>query len=139
MCTQQKVHFTLFRSTLAQEMENEDLLRIDPAFTIPEGGTIYDFCWYPLMRSQAPETCFFLSSSARRPVHMWDAFTGNLKASYTCLNNVHETANVYSVAFDTTGTKFALLVCLFVLEYFVDWIRKFTFLIQHYRAKACHA
>jgi len=31
---------------------------LKPAVTVKEGGTVYDYCWYPLMSSWDPPTCW---------------------------------------------------------------------------------
>jgi len=59
-----------------------------PAFTVKEGGLIYDACWYPFMNSWDPITCCFLSASRESPVHLWDAFTGQLRATYQPYNQL---------------------------------------------------
>lgn len=59
-----------------------------PALSIKEGGTVYDTCWYPHMNSWKPETCCFLSASQESPVHMWDAFNGELRATYRAYNQL---------------------------------------------------
>lgn len=45
---------------------------------IKEGEVIYDMCWYPAMNSQDPGSCCVLSSSRDHPVHLWDAYTGEV-------------------------------------------------------------
>lgn len=44
-----------------------------------EGGTVYDFAWYPFMNSSVPESCIFISTSRDHPVHMWDAYNGQVR------------------------------------------------------------
>ncbi len=59
----------------------------ESAVHIKEGGLIYDYCWFPYMNSYADlATCCFLSTSQGSPVHLWDAFTGQLKSSYRAYN-----------------------------------------------------
>lgn len=57
-----------------------------PVFNIKDGGVVYDSSWYPLMNSWQPETCCFISTSKETPVHLWDAFTGQLRATYRAYN-----------------------------------------------------
>jgi len=56
------------------------------ALTIKEGDLIYDTCWYPFMNSWEPTSCCFLSTSKESPTHLWDAFTGELRATYRGYN-----------------------------------------------------
>lgn len=58
------------------------------ALTIKEGGLIYDTCWYPFMNSWEPATCCFLSTSRESPIHLWDAFNGELRATYRAYNQL---------------------------------------------------
>lgn len=68
-----------------------------PVLRMKEAELIYDYCWYPKMSSNDPDTCLFASSSTDNPIHVWDAFTGQIRctfktynfavgASYTCLH-----------------------------------------------------
>ena len=85
------------------------LLELPPSLDAPislrcavrahEGETIYDSAWYPLMNSNNPETCLFASCSRGHPIHLWDAFTGKLTASYTALKNVAELDAALALAF----------------------------------------
>jgi hypothetical protein len=45
-----------------------------------EGASIYDFQWYPYMNSNDTGTCIFISSSKDQPIHMWDAYTGEVSS-----------------------------------------------------------
>ncbi|XP_049852930.1 telomerase Cajal body protein 1-like isoform X2 [Schistocerca gregaria] len=46
-----------------------------------------------------------VSTSKDNPVHMWDAFTGELRCSYRCFNQMDEIVTPHCVSFDTTGEK----------------------------------
>ncbi|ETV85896.1 hypothetical protein, variant 2 [Aphanomyces astaci] len=70
-----------------------------------EGGTVYDFQWYPYMNSEDPATCVFITTSHAHPVHLWDAYTGALRASYRAYDHLDELTSAYSVAFNGTGDK----------------------------------
>mmetsp|Transcript_23969 Transcript_23969/g.44474 ORF Transcript_23969/g.44474 Transcript_23969/m.44474 type:complete len:437 (+) Transcript_23969:1-1311(+) len=69
-----------------------------------EGECIYDFTWYPLMNSADPSTCCFVSASRGKPVHLWDAYNGGLRASYLLINELDESANALSTSFSPDGT-----------------------------------
>lgn len=58
------------------------------ALTVKEGGLLYDTCWYPYMNAWDPSTCCFLSTSKESPVHLWDAITGELRATYRAYNQL---------------------------------------------------
>ncbi|RLN89188.1 hypothetical protein BBJ28_00010468 [Nothophytophthora sp. Chile5] len=70
-----------------------------------EGGTVYDYAWYPFMSSANPSSCIFVSTSRDHPVHLWDAYTGALRASYRAFDHLDELASAQSVAFNATGDK----------------------------------
>lgn len=59
-----------------------------PTLTVKEGGLIYDAYWYPFMNSWDPVTCCFLTASQESPIHLWDAFTGMLRATYRPYNQL---------------------------------------------------
>ncbi|KAG8229176.1 hypothetical protein J437_LFUL009893 [Ladona fulva] len=61
-----------------------------------EGGLIYDYCWYPPI---------LISTSKDSPVHLWNAYTGNLCGSYIPTNQMEEIVSAYSVAFSYSGDK----------------------------------
>ncbi|ELU01042.1 hypothetical protein CAPTEDRAFT_167179 [Capitella teleta] len=77
---------------------------------VKEGETVYDYAWYPLMSSADPDSCFFVSACRDHPVHMWDAHTGLLRASYRPYDHLDELASPYSLAFSPNGKR---LLCGF--------------------------
>ncbi|CAH2011077.1 unnamed protein product [Acanthoscelides obtectus] len=76
---------------------------LSPAVSVPEGGLIYDYCWYPGMNSANPATCCWASSSHAGPIHLWDAFTGDLRCTYRGYNAVDEVEPAMSVSFSADG------------------------------------
>lgn len=62
--------------------------KFSAALAVKEGGLIYDTCWYPFMNSWEPATCCFLSTSRESPIHLWDAFNGELRATYRAYNQL---------------------------------------------------
>ncbi|XP_034020450.1 telomerase Cajal body protein 1 [Thalassophryne amazonica] len=83
-----------------------DLLpEMSPALRMAEGDTIYDYCWYPKMSSLDPHTCFIASSSRDNPVHVWDAFYGEVRASFRPYNHLDELTAAHSLCFSPDGTQ----------------------------------
>ncbi|CAN0065207.1 unnamed protein product, partial [Ectocarpus fasciculatus] len=76
-----------------------------PCLYSVEGETVYDFAWYPHMSSSEPATSVFVSTSRDHPLHMWDAFTGNLRATYRAYDHLDEVVAANSVCFNTAGDK----------------------------------
>lgn len=72
---------------------------------MPEGGPVYDYCWYPFMNSALPETCCFLSSRQHEPLQLWDAFDGKLRCTYRGYNAVDEVDTALSVCFSLDGSQ----------------------------------
>jgi len=75
------------------------------ALHIREGETVYDACWYPLMDSRQPSTCCFLTTSRDHPIHLWDAFTGQHRATYRAYDQMDEITAAISVTFNNTGEQ----------------------------------
>ncbi|XP_073331725.1 telomerase Cajal body protein 1 [Pagrus major] len=85
---------------------NWDLLpEMSPVLRMAEGDTIYDYCWYPKMTSLDPDTCFLASSSRDNPVHVWDAFYGEVRASFRPYNHLDELTAAHSLCFSPDGTQ----------------------------------
>ncbi|XP_077117752.1 telomerase Cajal body protein 1 [Ranitomeya variabilis] len=83
-----------------------DLLpEMGPVLRMSEGDTIYDYCWFPLMNSCDPASCFVASSSRDNPIHVWDAFTGDLRASYRAYNHLDELSAAHSLCFSPDGSR----------------------------------
>ena len=70
-----------------------------------EGDNVYDYCWYPLMHSAEPASCCFFSASRDHPMHMWDAYSGALRASYAAYNHLDEVTSAYSMTVGPAGTR----------------------------------
>ncbi|KAJ3585457.1 hypothetical protein NHX12_014176, partial [Muraenolepis orangiensis] len=81
------------------------LTEMSPVLRMAEGDTIYDYCWYPKMTSLDPESCILASSSRDNPVHVWDAFYGEVRASYRPYNHLDELTAAHSLCFTPDGTR----------------------------------
>ena len=75
------------------------------AVRVAEGDSIYDYCWYPLMHSAEPSSCCFLSACRDHPMHLWDAYTGSLRASYAAYNHLDEITSTFRTAINPDGTR----------------------------------
>ncbi|XP_043539382.1 telomerase Cajal body protein 1 [Chiloscyllium plagiosum] len=85
--------------------ELADLSEMSAVLRMSEGDTIYDYCWYPIMSSMAPETCFLASSSRDNPIHIWDAFYGDLRATFRPYNHLDELTSAHSLCFTPDGNQ----------------------------------
>jgi WD40 repeat protein len=79
--------------------------RLWPALRIKERESVYDYAWYPGMNANDPGACVFASTSRATPVHLWDAVTGSVRASYVAHDHLDEPTAALSVAFSSDGTK----------------------------------
>ncbi|KAJ6636362.1 Telomerase Cajal body protein 1 like [Pseudolycoriella hygida] len=78
---------------------------LSSAVHVPEGGTVYDYCWYPFMNSSSPETCCFISTRQHEPLQLYDAFDGKLRCTYRGYDVVDEVDHALSVCFSTDGSQ----------------------------------
>ncbi|KAG7465300.1 hypothetical protein MATL_G00174900 [Megalops atlanticus] len=81
------------------------LTEMSPVLRMAEGDTIYDYCWFPKMSSLDPDTCFIASSSRDNPVHIWDAFYGDLRATFRPYNHLDELTAAHSLCFSPDGSQ----------------------------------
>ncbi|XP_052749562.1 telomerase Cajal body protein 1 homolog [Galleria mellonella] len=78
---------------------------LDSIIHVKEAGLVYDFCWYPGMNSNIPETCCWITTRQNAPIQMWDAFDGSLRCSYRGFNSVDEMEPALSITFSQEGTR----------------------------------
>ncbi|VDK39161.1 unnamed protein product [Taenia asiatica] len=93
---------------------------IPAVLRMPECELVYDYCWFPYMRSDDPSTCCFVSTGRRMPVRLWDAYDGSQRAVYLPTNHLGEFTSPQSVTFSTDGR---LLYCGFrryIQVFYVD-------------------
>lgn len=49
----------LYRAFSTQYVSaRRELSKLETAVHVKEGGTVYDYAWYPFMNSNTPETCW---------------------------------------------------------------------------------
>ncbi|XP_004468824.2 telomerase Cajal body protein 1 [Dasypus novemcinctus] len=90
---------------LYKEEEQLEYAEMVPVLRMAEGDTIYDYCWYSLMSSAQPDTSYVASSSRENPIHIWDAFTGELRASFRAYNHLDELTAAHSLCFSLDGSQ----------------------------------
>ncbi|XP_023412189.2 telomerase Cajal body protein 1 isoform X1 [Loxodonta africana] len=90
---------------LYSEEEQLEYAEMAPVLRMVEGDTIYDYCWYSLMSSTRPDTSYVASSSRENPIHIWDAFTGELRASFRAYNHLDELTAAHSLCFSLDGSQ----------------------------------
>ncbi|KAI0235615.1 Telomerase Cajal body protein 1 [Lamellibrachia satsuma] len=70
-----------------------------------EAELVYDYCWYPNMSSDNPDSCCVASSCRETPIHLWDAFTGQLRCSYRAFDHLDELTCAHSLCFSADGQR----------------------------------
>ena len=50
-------------------------------------------------------TCVFASTSREQPLHLWDAYSGQCRASYVSYNHLDEVTAPHSLAFNPSGAR----------------------------------
>lgn len=88
-----------------QQVDWNEVEEMVPVLKCSESGLIYDYAWFPGMSSSDPATCCFASTSTRNPVHLWDAYTAELRCSYRSYNHLDEPVAAHSIAFDMFGER----------------------------------
>ncbi|XP_055380391.1 telomerase Cajal body protein 1 homolog isoform X2 [Condylostylus longicornis] len=92
----------LYQTNVVSKSERE-LNDLAPAVIVPESGTVYDYNWFPQMNSNDPSTCCWIASRQHEPIHMWDAFTGELRGTYRGYDQFDEVETSISCIFSPTG------------------------------------
>ncbi|XP_076363186.1 telomerase Cajal body protein 1 homolog isoform X2 [Tachypleus tridentatus] len=83
----------------------DDIKEMNAALKVREGDLVYDYCWYPFMSSWNPASCCFVTTGRDNPIHMWDAFTGELRCTYRAFDHLDELSSAHSLAFDLDGQR----------------------------------
>ncbi|KAI9103286.1 WD40-repeat-containing domain protein [Phlyctochytrium arcticum] len=78
---------------------------LKPVLSIQEPEAVYDLAWYPHMSSADPATCCFLSSVRDHPVRMWDAYTGQIRCSYTANDHLEQVIAPTALTFNLDGSS----------------------------------
>jgi telomerase Cajal body protein 1 len=67
---------------------------------------VQSFNWYPHMDSQNPSTCCFVGTSREQPVHLYDAYSGKVRATYSPYSSERdEPISPLIAKFDPTGSR----------------------------------
>jgi len=85
--------------------ETDRCMKLCKISQIKEGGTIYDYAWYPNSTQNNDGLKLVLSTSHRSPIHLWNALDGQLEATYRVYDHVDEVAHVNSICFNWSGEE----------------------------------
>eukprot|EP01062_Namystynia_karyoxenos_P028591 TRINITY_DN21643_c0_g1_i1.p1 TRINITY_DN21643_c0_g1~~TRINITY_DN21643_c0_g1_i1.p1 ORF type:complete len:678 (+),score=198.75 TRINITY_DN21643_c0_g1_i1:69-2036(+) len=76
---------------------------LEPVLSFGEGESVYDYAWYPQMREVS--NCCFVTSTRDHPMHLWDAASGKLRATYRAYNSSDEIVAAHSVCWSADGSR----------------------------------
>lgn len=85
--------------------DDREINLLNPVIHVKAVGNIYDFCWFPLMNSSIPDTCYWLATAQNEPIKMYDAFNGKYKCSYRSYDYADELEAALSVCYSGNGEK----------------------------------
>jgi len=75
------------------------------ALRAQEADSVRSYCWYPLMNSHYPSSCAFIASSRDQPIHLIDAYTSLIRASYRPYNGLDEMESPSVITFTPDGSR----------------------------------
>ncbi|GKY95612.1 hypothetical protein MPSEU_000522500 [Mayamaea pseudoterrestris] len=71
------------------------------------GDAVRCYDWYPTMRSDEPASCCFVATARSQPIHLYDAYSGLIRATYRAYNSLDELESAMVVSFQPSGQHFA--------------------------------
>lgn len=66
---------------------------------------IYDYAWYPFSNAQLEGSSLIAIGARSRPIQLWDATNGTLRASYRAYDHVERVCSPHSLAFSLDGSR----------------------------------
>lgn len=69
------------------------------------GDAVRSYDWYPRMDSSDPSTCAFVAACRDQPIHLIDAYTSQIRATYSPHNGLDEMEPPSVVAFSPDGER----------------------------------
>jgi len=75
------------------------------ALNYQAGDTIRSYCWYPYMNSSDLSTCALLCATRDQPIHLIDAYTSAIRATYRPYNGMDEMESPTVVSFSEDGGR----------------------------------
>lgn len=69
------------------------------------GDSIRSYAWYPLMNSYDPSSCAFAACARDSPIHLIDAYTSAIRATYSPYNALDEMESPTTLTFTPDGGR----------------------------------
>lgn len=80
----------------------------NPVLTYDTGDSIRSYSWYPNMKSSDPASCCFVGVSRDSPVHLYDAYSKEIRATYCPYNAMDEMESPTTVCFVERGQQLVM-------------------------------
>ncbi|KAG7342070.1 bestrophin, RFP-TM, chloride channel [Nitzschia inconspicua] len=77
----------------------------DPVLTYDTGDAVRSYSWYPRMKSSDAASCCFVGVSRDSPIHLYDAYTQQIRATYCPHNAMDELESPSTVCFVEDGQQ----------------------------------
>ena len=75
------------------------------ALSIQGGDSIRSYSWFPHMNSSNAASCCFLAAGRDQPIHLYDAYTGRIRATYRPFNSLDEMESPTVATFSPDGCR----------------------------------
>jgi WD40 repeat protein len=95
----------LYNTPMEKNYPNRDRIDWDPVLTYDTGDAVRKYAWYPPMKSSEAVSCCFVGVSRDSPVHLYDAYTQVIRATYCPYNAMDEMESPTTVSFVEDGQK----------------------------------
>jgi WD40 repeat protein len=95
----------LANKTIGETSDSDTAQGWEAALIAQGGDTVRSYSWYPFMNSNDPATCCFLATCRDQPIHLFDAYSGSIRASYRPYNALDEMESPTMVQFSTNGQR----------------------------------
>ena len=84
-------------------MNSSDITEWKTDLSINGCDSVRSYSWFPQMNSSNAASCCFLGASRDQPIHLYDAYTGRIRATYRPFNAMDEMESPTVVTFSPNG------------------------------------
>lgn len=107
----------VFHCPGSRALDSDLELRDSQSLTICQADCIYDYAWYPYSNLEMEGSSLIALSARGRPLQLWDAINGTLRASYRAYNHLEQICTPNALCFSSDASS--------VIAGFFDAIRIF--------------
>ncbi|KTW28437.1 hypothetical protein T552_01700 [Pneumocystis carinii B80] len=87
-------------------LEKNEISDLPCSSFVRSAEPVYSYVWYPKMKLNDLNSCCFLASIRDHPIHLYDALTSTLRASYPLIDHCERFLAPNSMIFSLDSTKF---------------------------------